>query len=328
MKALEILNEQHLVELFGSPVSYDFETLRNGELVVCEFTVGETQYKMAFEKFSPNLYWEVNYGFFAPEEDRIVSKPKGNVSPMDAARVLSTVVKIMSDFIRSKKPNMITFTGRKDVKLASLYKAMIKNLKPKLVALDYSVQVFDGNEIDDFVIMNNRWDRDAGKLKEDQIVNELFGGAGIEVKKVHSGRVNSWEFNVGETRYRLALIESSKYHFELDYGNVDENNSVNFFPTGNQKQAFAVLGTVVKIVLDFIQTHEVASIGFKGNKGERLGDLYIKMAKMLKPKLEQLDFTIQNFDAGMYEDFFIENNKFDFDNNRFYTKKELENAGK
>lgn len=166
MKIEEVLNEQHLMELFGRPVPYDVERLRGGDLVVCVFLVDTTNYKVVFDKYSQNSYWDVNYGFYSPSEDRIVTKPKGDVPPKQAMQVLSTVVKIVEDFIRSQKPNMISFTGMQENKLASLYTNMIKALKPKLDQYDYSVQILKGDTIDDFIIMNNRWDLDTGTLRE------------------------------------------------------------------------------------------------------------------------------------------------------------------
>jgi hypothetical protein len=322
MKVEEVLNEQHLVELFDSPVSYDFEPVRGGNRLFCDFEVEDQKYRVTFEKRSEKRYWDVEYGFHDSGEDRYVAKPKGDVPPRQAIIVLSTVVKIMDDFLRSQKPNMIWFTGTKDNKLASLYRGMIKSLKPALDKYDYSVEILDGHAIDDFIIMNNRWDRNTETLRETPI-NELFDKQ-VDVAQTKSGKKNVWEFTVGDNRYRITLATDSKYHYELDYGKLHGDNTVEFSPTNDQKQAFAVLGTVVNVIVEFLKTNKVASIGFKGNKGAKLGFIYQRMAEKLAPKLKTMGYTIQNYDAGMYEDFFIENNRFDFENDRFYTKKELQ----
>jgi hypothetical protein len=301
MRASEILSEEIITELFGSPAKYDFEKSRNGDLIVCYFEINDTKYQMVFDKYSNNSYWDVSYAYHSPSEDRFIAKPKGDMNTNNAVKVLSTVVKIFEDFIRSQKPNIVTFTGQQENKLASLYTNMIKILKPKLASFDYSVQIFPGAAIDDFVVMNNKWDRDAGKLREELMIRdnetkiyELFKPLSVSWYKSNNIDKEA-RFEVNDIKYffnaRQVTFGVDKNTWIIEYGYNNGSGLDAFKPAGDQPNSkFKVLSIVVSYIVLLIKEVQPEKIYFTGEKEHNLNKLYSGMIRTLTPIIDRLGY--------------------------------------
>lgn len=147
-----------LVELFNTDL---LELFDNGSLPVKwkyqddTTWYGEFNFNRSIFTFSAahigNNAWEIEF------RDRMEVDTRDQFGKTSKHRsksftVFSTVLSMIGEFIKSQKPDTVSFTGSVKSGQGDLYKSMLKHEAPKLKGLGYEVTASDGRDEINFVL--------------------------------------------------------------------------------------------------------------------------------------------------------------------------------
>jgi hypothetical protein len=148
MRFLSLLKENVLSEVFDNPYSFNITQMNSGDMegeVVYSFTdKDESLYNVYFDSTLLSSGWKTNVSYETGESLAMTNKYD--------IKVLSTVVAIVTDYLKKFQPESMEYEGVKEKeeeespeevsKRGKVYKAMIEKLKGAFP--EYSVS-FDGS---------------------------------------------------------------------------------------------------------------------------------------------------------------------------------------
>lgn len=242
-----------------------------------EFTVGNMKYMVDFLP-----YYNGSDGKYTVEF-QANSGPKFSNSGLmgnSSIQVFGTVIQIIKEFINRENPTHLDFTAEKDDNRVDLYTKLVNKFKSDLSSKGYDVKTNDIEGGLKFVISKDQkldeavdWDWDTDTQVKFEVNDEkykvIFGNLGQ----------NTWE------------VSFAAYKPELDkpqVGNLSTQGS----------SSIQVFGTVIEVIIEFIELKKPHYLFFTGDKSEGRSKLYSKFLKKYEPSLKSLGYKISTDDLG------------------------------
>ena len=132
---------RHLLESFSAPYPYK-EEYSSGDAKLLSFTSNNsTQYEVAIELTSDDAEWEVV--FFVKGTSSFKKTGTG-----DEFRVFATVISIIKDFVKTNKPNRVSFSADvNEPSRISLYKTLAKRYTPPGYTCHIRMPISDADDV-------------------------------------------------------------------------------------------------------------------------------------------------------------------------------------
>lgn len=289
-KTRKPITESRLDELFDSGSEPTLVKANSGHFVY-EFVEEGVVYRVYFEYIDDNSF-EVSYGYSVPG-DRVHFKPAGDKSTKHTVNVLSSVIKCVLNFLRTKKPEYIEFTGDKEVGLSEFYKKVIKSYGGKLRALGYSVDLdVEGAHTAYFEIK-----RLPEHIDEAVALHELFDSSLKPQLVSDTGTKVLYSFSYEDEEYETVFYRLwGKNDWEVAYYLLHPERGKVFDPSGwgSSQKAIKVLSTVLECVDDFLSTHKPEAVIFAGDKKNGLGKFYKTLVRTQSNRFKHLGYAMEN----------------------------------
>lgn len=281
--------KKNLNEIFDTkPKKFTNDTRGLHNLKRYKFEVDGEEYRIDFDK-SSGKNWRVSYGYL-DDYDKVSYTPK-RTKDIDGKKILSYVVAYVERFIKSNKPDTISFFGDKNEGLGSLYSAMARVLNKRLETLGYTVVEHDLGGAASFVIKKN--------------LTELFDTPHKLPKNLSTSGHKYYEFEVDGQKYFANFVHHGDNSWAYEYGLKVKGDFDSYIPPREKGNALKVLSMVTSYLLQFINSQKPYMVTFEGDDSHGLGKLYSAMAKRAAPRLDKVGYQIYSRNDDGIENFII-----------------------
>lgn len=130
--------DEALNEALSQPLAYEWTAKLKSHWAM-EFDANDQRYRMHFYASDPGINREWTVSYRIKDQDDMLAYLPQNRFKQGAIRVLSTIFAALSEFMRDKRPETVSFSG--SAGLADLYERMVRHFEPQLKALGYEAQI-------------------------------------------------------------------------------------------------------------------------------------------------------------------------------------------
>lgn len=285
------ISEEALTEAFDTKTDWKWIWQDDENVWKAHYTApSNVKYEYSFDYVMDDT-WE--YTFSAMN---IPNNPRGNTGTGSAMEVYSTMIAVLLDFMKQRKPLQIEFEGDALLGKFKLYERMMKRIESQTKALGYALKIQP--EYEKFIFTHK------DKAKKPTFAQRAFGreeavaeafdkpapwlalNDGVDDRETISFEVDNDRFIVylirGFRDYRRGNEEMLLVEFESE--------SYGFGTAGTSKNMIRVFSTVLDIVASYAKKWNVERIAFSGDKEDKHSELYAKMLKNLAKRIKSLGY--------------------------------------